>query len=155
MQKITVVAVTETRHKKDGFVNIQLKREVLASELNGGKSGKRVSFLGKSKFEKTGRVAFLVMEKTEQERLGLVPGADLNAQIAEEYGEHAIQVLEVTDAGSVDADIALSLTDKENPSTGAKCLHGGVQILQTTILVAVEDFNEDGGDITLSIDKEA
>jgi len=152
--KLVVEEISATRNNAEGFKNIKIRREVLASE-KGNASSRRLSILGSSLFEKKGRVAFFVMSDKDITAYEVVVGQDLstNAKLQAQYGELAIQVIETTDPSSWDEDIRLSMSEKINPTTEDTCLHNGEEIYHTTLLTQMKYFELDGGDITLSIDK--
>lgn len=156
MMKLTVVTIAATLHNAAGFKNVQLKREVLASELNSGGNGKRVSIIAKTQFEKTGRVGFVTLDDATIAEAGLKVGDDFNeVMTAAGHPEYAVQVLESTDRDEFGTEIGLSMTEKRNPTNDVVCLSGGAVIFHTTILTSAADFAEDGGDISLTMDQVA
>jgi len=152
--KLVVEEISATRNNAEGFKNIKIRREVLASEKSNA-SSRRLSILGSSLFEKKGRVAFFVMSDKDIEAYEVTVGQELstNAKLRAQYGQLAIQVIETIDPDSWDEDIRLSMSEKINPTTEDTCLHNGKEIYHTTLLTQMKYFEQDGGDITLSIDK--
>ena len=151
MQKIIVERVTPTHKNKPGFKTVMVRREVLPSEMTSG-SKRRTSFLGTSTFERKGRVALFNMSDADIAKFGIKENVDLNEAVSAELGEQAVQVIETTDPNSFGEDIALGMSEKQNPETEAPILHNNQQVFSTTILCPAKYFAEDGGDIRLSSD---
>ena len=153
MQKIIIESIENTLHNKAGYKNIKLRREVLESEKSSTGNSRTTSIIADSEFVKPGRVAFVTMSDAKIAELKIVVGGDFNALCAPALGEQTIQVIETTTPDEWEEDIRLSMNEKTNPTTGEVLTSSGATIHHTTVMCAVKFWNEDGGDITLPMDK--